>query len=289
MFKRTMDKGYQEIEGIELSRRSFFGRLAVGAALTVAAPVIAEAAKVKTSPGKPSPSKSAVRLPKQTSLRSAKNRLHHVKTTKTVQIHHSHYHGKHHGPAMHASYSPNREASHSILQSGLQEPWLTSNPDTERLAASAGFPNYRALAIKNPHTGDSLNLTYFEKGEYLSEALDEISYLLRDYRTGDVHPIDPGLLDQLHELKQMLDLNQPFHVICGYRSPATNAQLHAEHAGVASNSFHMYGRAVDVRIEGYKLRDAYHAAIAMHSGGVGYYPESNFIHLDTGTFRTWSL
>jgi len=166
---------------------------------------------------------------------------------------------------------------------------MESSQDSLFLADHGRLATHRALAFQNPHTGDKLSLTYFERGRYLTDALDEISFLLRDYRTDDVHPIDPELLDQLHDLKQILGLNQPFDVICGYRSPLTNAKLHAENSGVANNSFHMHGRAVDIRIERFDLRRIHSAALAMHRGGVGYYPESNFIHLDTGTFRTWKL
>lgn len=289
MFKRKVDSNYQEHEFVELSRRGFFGRLAMGAALTLGGASLAEAAKPVSKHHKAAPVKSAVRLPKQqprlTKLQhhraiasvSAKK---HAPQTHPVSHKYVARHGKHY-------YSGGRE--HSILQTHLQKPWLAPNPDTDRFAASAGFPTYRALAFKNPHTGDSLNLTYFEKGEYLRDALDEISYLLRDYHNGEVHAIDTELLDQLHDLKQMLDLKQPFHVICGYRSPTTNAQLHAEQAGVASNSFHMYGRAVDIRLERFDLRRAHNAAVAMHRGGVGYYPSANFLHLDSGSFRSWSL
>lgn len=149
------------------------------------------------------------------------------------------------------------------------------------------FSSHKALSFLNTHTGDSLKLTYFVQGQYLKDALDEINYLLRDFRTGDVHPIDPALLDQLHDLKQLFGFRKPFHIISGYRSPLTNSRLHERSHGVSKHSLHMEGRAIDIRVEGLDTRLIRSAAIRMKRGGVGYYPRSNFVHLDTGRFRTW--
>jgi uncharacterized protein YcbK (DUF882 family) len=154
-------------------------------------------------------------------------------------------------------------------------------------AAKGRFPSHKSLAFQNTHTGDKLKLTYFEKGRYLKGALREINFVLRDFRTGDIYPIDIGLLDQLHDLKLMLGVNRPFHIISGYRSPDTNAMLHTQSSGVANNSLHMQGRAIDVRIEGFDTRHIRNAALVMRRGGVGYYSESDFVHLDTGKFRSW--
>lgn len=148
-------------------------------------------------------------------------------------------------------------------------------------------PSHKMLAFENTHTGDKLKLTYFEQGSYIKDALREINYLLRDYHTDDIHPIDIALLDQLYDLKQTLGLNKPFHIISGYRSPFTNAQLRRHSHAVAEHSFHMQGRAIDIRVEGMSSRTIKNAALAMARGGVGYYPRSNFVHLDTGDFRTW--
>ncbi|MGZ8192472.1 MAG: YcbK family protein [Methylobacter sp.] len=154
-------------------------------------------------------------------------------------------------------------------------------------AAARHFPSYKTLALENIHTGDKLKLTYFEAGSYIKDALQEISYLFRDYHTGDVHPIDPSLLDQLYDLKRILGVRKPFHIISGYRSPLTNAKLRRKSHGVAKNSFHMQGRAIDIQIAGVETRRIRNAAIALQRGGVGYYPRSDFVHLDTGNFRTW--
>jgi uncharacterized protein YcbK (DUF882 family) len=117
--------------------------------------------------------------------------------------------------------------------------------------------------------------------------LNEISYLFRDIRTGDMHSIDTALLDQLFDLKILLDARKPFHIVSGYRSPATNAKLCKRSHAVARNSFHMQGRAIDIRIEGVETKTIRNAALAMRDGGVGYYPQTDFIHLDTGKFRAW--
>jgi uncharacterized protein YcbK (DUF882 family) len=154
-------------------------------------------------------------------------------------------------------------------------------------AAKARFPSHKSLAFQNLNTGDKLKLTYFEGGRYIKSALREIDHLLRDYRTGDIHRIDPTLLDQMHDLKLMLGVNRPFEIISGYRSPITNASLHSHSSGVANNSLHMQGRAIDIRLDGYDTKHLKNAAIAMRRGGVGYYPKSDFVHLDTGKFRTW--
>ena len=151
------------------------------------------------------------------------------------------------------------------------------------------FPSsaYKTLAFEHTHTGDKLKLTYFERGNYIKDALQEINYLLRDFRTDDIYPIDTALLDQLFDLKQTLGVNKPFHIISGYRSPFTNALLRKYSHGVAEHSFHTRGMAIDIRLEGVSSRMIRNAALSMAQGGVGYYPRNNFVHLDTGNFRTW--
>jgi uncharacterized protein YcbK (DUF882 family) len=144
----------------------------------------------------------------------------------------------------------------------------------------------RTVAFYHTHTDEQLEVTYFENGEYVAGALAQIDYLLRDFRTGEVAPIDPALLDILHRASALCGPRR-FEVISGYRSAATNAALAEKSSGVARNSLHLQGRAIDVRLTGYvtgKLRDA---CIALALGGVGYYPESDFVHLDTGRFRMW--
>lgn len=148
-------------------------------------------------------------------------------------------------------------------------------------------PAHKMLSFEHTHTGDKLKLTYFERGNYVEGALEEINYLLRDYHNDAIHPIDTALLDQLYDLKQLLGVNRPFHIVSGYRSPSTNAELRRHNHGVAEHSYHMKGRAIDIRIEGVSARTIKNAALSMAKGGVGYYPHNNFVHLDTGDVRTW--
>ena len=158
---------------------------------------------------------------------------------------------------------------------------------TQAPAAYLHSPEYKTLSFEHTHTGEKLRLTYFERGDYIKEALLEINYLLRDFRTNDIYPIDTELLDQLFDLKQTLGLNKPFHIISGYRSPFTNAQLRKHSHRVAEHSFHMQGRAIDIRVERVSSKMIRNAALTMAQGGVGYYPRNNFVHLDSGRFRTW--
>jgi len=146
---------------------------------------------------------------------------------------------------------------------------------------------HRTLSFEHTHTGEKLKLTYFERGNYIKDALQEINYLLRDFRTEETHPIDTALLDQLFDLKQTLGHNKSFHIISGYRSPFTNVQLRKNSHRVAEHSYHLQGRAIDIRVEGVSSKTIRNAALAMAQGGVGYYPRNNFVHLDTGKYRTW--
>jgi uncharacterized protein YcbK (DUF882 family) len=110
---------------------------------------------------------------------------------------------------------------------------------------------------------------------------------MRDFRTGDVHPIDPSLLDLLHDLASLTETRSPFEIISAYRSPATNAALKSHSDGVASKSLHLLGQAIDVRLGDTPLKHLRSAALARRRGGVGYYPGSNFVHVDTGRVRAW--
>ena len=145
----------------------------------------------------------------------------------------------------------------------------------------------RSLAFVNTHTGEALSCVYFDAGRYDAASLERVNHFLRDFRTGDVHPIDPGVLNILFALRNLADRDDPFHVISGYRSPQTNALLHSRSHGVAAHSLHMEGRAIDVRMPGFPTRKLRDMALGMRRGGVGYYPDSDFVHLDTGRVRFW--
>ncbi|UOA08743.1 DUF882 domain-containing protein [Methylobacter sp. S3L5C] len=179
------------------------------------------------------------------------------------------------------NYAPPRKTTTQSFHSRI----FTRHNQTESLDIS--YPAYKTLSFEHAHTGDKLKLTYFEQGRYIKDALKEINYLMRDYHNDDIHPIDTALLDQLFDLKQTLGVTKPFHIVSGYRSPITNAQLRSHSSGVAEHSFHMQGRAIDIQVQGVATKTIKNAAIAMAKGGVGYYPRSGFVHLDTGEIRSW--
>ena len=153
--------------------------------------------------------------------------------------------------------------------------------------AGIGAANVRRLSFDNLHTGEKIRADYWADGDYVPEALGAIDRVLRDFRTGEVHPIAPGLLDLLALMRARLETQSPLQVISAYRSPKTNAMLREKSDGVASSSLHMDGKAIDIRIAGRNLAKVRDTAIALKSGGVGYYPKSDFVHVDVGRVRRW--
>jgi uncharacterized protein YcbK (DUF882 family) len=145
----------------------------------------------------------------------------------------------------------------------------------------------RSLAFEHLHTGEQLDTVYWLKGKYLPESLHAISHILRDHRADAVRPIDLDLLDLLYQIKYELRIDGPFQVISAYRTPATNAWLRQRRRGVASHSFHMFGKAVDLRLPNRNLRELRQTALRLQAGGVGYYPARGFVHLDVGPVRNW--
>jgi len=145
----------------------------------------------------------------------------------------------------------------------------------------------RDISLVNTHTKEALSALYWVDGGYRLDALVKVNRFLRDHRTNQIRMMDPHLLDQLWVLRQRAGIREPFQIISGYRSPATNMRLRREGARVARHSLHMVGRAVDIRIPGYDLREVRKLAMDMKAGGVGYYPRSDFMHLDTGEVRHW--
>ncbi len=149
-------------------------------------------------------------------------------------------------------------------------------------------PRPRELAFRHLHTGETLQVEYHDGRRYLDDALRTVDHYLRDFRTGEVHPIDPGLLDLLYTLRcRTVGRCRPFEVFSAYRSPKTNAMLRRRSSGVAKHSFHMRGQAIDVRLPGVDVRHLYRTAWNLQRGGVGLYTRSGFIHVDTGPVRTW--
>lgn len=175
----------------------------------------------------------------------------------------------------------------------LQPPPPAAAPAAPAVPAAKAAPAkaIRALSFVHTHTAEKLEIEYCCDGKYDAKALAKLNHLLRDFRTGEVHDIDPKLFDLLHELATDLDSNDsPFHIISGFRSPRTNAMLQQRggpNTGVASKSLHMVGKAIDIRLPGVKLKELRQTAAALKRGGVGYYPSSNFVHVDTGRVRYW--
>lgn len=145
----------------------------------------------------------------------------------------------------------------------------------------------RALSFYHTHTLKELSIVYFRNGQYIPKALTKINNFLKDFRTGDIHPIDVALLDLLHDLRQAAGTKTFFEVISGYRSPQTNSMLKSSSNGVASHSLHMCGKAIDIRLPSFNTGRLHQMALGFQRGGVGFYPQSDFIHLDTGHVRAW--
>ena len=169
---------------------------------------------------------------------------------------------------------------------GLAPDVLASSLEAASSTPAAALAT-RALDFTHTHTGERLSVEYFSRGSYLPDALSTVNHFLRDFRTGDVHVIEPALLDVLHAVRGRVASNRPFEVISGYRSPHTNAALRQRSEGVAARSLHMSGRAIDIRLGDVPLATVRRSALALGAGGVGYYPASNFVHLDTGRVRAW--
>jgi len=164
---------------------------------------------------------------------------------------------------------------------------LSSTRVSAAAAAGIGTTAERGLEFYNTHTDERLRTTYWTRGQYVSGALDEINHILRDFRANEIKAIDLRLLDLLHRLHGSLDTNEPFHIISGYRTAATNAMLAGASEGVARHSLHIEAMAIDIRVPGRDLAVLRRAARALNGGGVGYYPKSDFVHVDVGRVRTW--
>jgi uncharacterized protein YcbK (DUF882 family) len=173
-----------------------------------------------------------------------------------------------------------------ILLTGLASVGLSLFPAT----SFAGLPTLgpRSLAFNNLHTGEKLLSTYFDGRQYPAVELLKLNHLCRDFRHNEIISMDTRLFDQLSAIQQVIGCDVQVQLVSGYRSAATNAMLRSKsHSGVAKKSFHMQGRAIDFRLAGVPLKEVRQAALSLKAGGVGYYPKSDFVHIDTGRARFW--
>jgi uncharacterized protein YcbK (DUF882 family) len=185
-------------------------------------------------------------------------------------------------------------AAIAIFSVGLN---TTSNakilhPAVHRLAASTTLPQEYHLRMHQLHTGEDIDVIYRIGDTYIPEALDQLNHFLRDYRTEDVRDYDPKEFDVLHSIMSRLGRpNGVIDIVCGYRTPWTNNFLRTRSAttGVAEHSQHMLAKAIDIRVPGVSTAALRNAALALHAGGVGFYPVSQFVHVDVGPVRTWSF
>lgn len=156
-------------------------------------------------------------------------------------------------------------------------------------ASSLRLPDLGTFSIsfQNHHTGEVFDSNYRVGDKYLPDAFKQINHILRDYRTGEVFPIDPRVIDILFMVSKKTGFNQPLQILSGYRSQSTNARLSKKSEGVAKNSLHMTGQAIDFRLPGFSTNQVRKVAVNLKAGGVGYYSKSDFIHVDTGQVRVW--
>ncbi len=160
---------------------------------------------------------------------------------------------------------------------------------TATLSEGTTVSDERALSFYHTHTRLHLDVVYWKDGEYVDAALNDVNKFLSDFRTGDIADIDPTLLDLIYDVRDSLGSDGTYQIISAYRSSKTNEMLRtrSEASGVAKKSQHILGKAIDVRLEGVKTKQLRDAAIRLQRGGVGYYEQSDFVHMDTGRVRRW--
>ena len=156
-------------------------------------------------------------------------------------------------------------------------PFATTNSKTDK----------RQLSFYHTHTSESLTVTYYRDGEYVASALTQLDDFLGDFRTGDATNMDPAVFDILHEIQTESGSTGIYEIISAYRSRETNEMLRGNSNGVARNSQHLLGKAIDVRLTDLDTAALRDVALALQRGGVGYYDKSDFVHVDTGRVRQW--
>jgi uncharacterized protein YcbK (DUF882 family) len=193
---------------------------------------------------------------------------------------------------LHSSINRHRRADRPLLRRdflklGVGVTGALLSPISALAAFDSRSKPFKNLAFYNTHTHERLHVCFYRNGKYDPGALKKINYILRDHRIGKIKAIDTQLLDLLHVISIETKAQKPFHVISGYRSPATNRKLRKLSTGVASKSLHMQGKAIDIRIPGLNTQRLRKVAVKMKGGGVGYYPKSDFVHVDVGRVRYW--
>ncbi|MFT6674400.1 MAG: hypothetical protein ACJAVM_000571 [Sulfitobacter sp.] len=165
---------------------------------------------------------------------------------------------------------------------------LTAAPT---FANAAGFlrgaGDIRRIRMYSGRTGERIDMIYWIEGQYITDAIKEVNYFMRDWRTDGIKNIDPRTIDIMAASHNLLDVHEPYMLLSGYRSPKTNAMLRSRSRGVAKNSLHMRGQAADLRLSSRSVNQMARAALACHGGGVGRYSGSNFVHMDCGVVRSW--
>lgn len=150
-----------------------------------------------------------------------------------------------------------------------------------------GGGDIRRIRMYSGRTGERLDMVYWVEGKYIKDAVKEVNHFMRDWRTGDVKSIDLRTIDIMAAAHNLMDVNEPYMLLSGYRSPKTNAMLRARSGGVAKKSLHMQGQAADLRLASRSVNQMAKAAMACRAGGVGRYSRSNFVHMDCGAVRNW--
>lgn len=150
-----------------------------------------------------------------------------------------------------------------------------------------GAGDIRRIRMYAGRTGERIDMIYWIEGDYLADAIKEVNYFMRDWRSNEVKSIDTRTIDIMAAAHNLLDVSEPYMLISGYRSPSTNAMLRARSSGVAKNSRHLLGQAADLQLASRSVSQMYKAAAACNAGGVGKYSKSNFVHMDCGPVRTW--
>ena len=184
---------------------------------------------------------------------------------------------------------PSHQATHTGVLSRRQVLHTGTLLIATSLSPSLGWSHHlkRSLKLHNALTGENLKVEYWAEGEFVPEALKELNRFLRDPHNGKVTEIDPKLFHFIYDIAKKLEVTDTINIMSGYRSPATNDRLRRRNAAAAKGSFHVKGQAVDIRIPGYNTKSVRRVALDLRQGGVGYYPRSRYVHIDTGPVRNW--